>query len=379
MFTIWLHFRFFLHVCTNVIATIFLVFGLLLPYTNNDICLAAGTDRPETAINGPVDIIFDTDMGNDVDDALALAMIHALADRGECRLVAVTITNDLQNAARYVDLVDTFYGRGNIPIGLVHGGVLPEDDRFTTTLVSQRETDGQRFPRSYADNYSFLDATELLRKTLSAAADRSIVVVQVGFSTNLARLLASKADKYSPLDGKSLAAKKVRLLSVMGGAFPPEDFLSVERNPRNVRNLEYNIVKDIASAKLLFRDWPGPILLSGFEIGKAICYPCQSILDDYGYVAHHPVAEAYKLYRKMPHNRPTWDLTSVLAVVRPNRNYFGLSPRGTVTVEDDGFTSFTANPQGKCRYLTVTPEQVTRVKEAFVNLCSQPPAGKVKK
>ena len=33
----------------------------------------------------PVPIIFDTDMGNDIDDALALAMIHTLADRGEAR------------------------------------------------------------------------------------------------------------------------------------------------------------------------------------------------------------------------------------------------------------------------------------------------------
>ena len=29
-------------------------------------------------------VIFDTDMGNDIDDALALAMLHALSDRGEC-------------------------------------------------------------------------------------------------------------------------------------------------------------------------------------------------------------------------------------------------------------------------------------------------------
>ena len=34
----------------------------------------------------PPGVIFDTDMGNDVDDALALAMLHALESRGECRL-----------------------------------------------------------------------------------------------------------------------------------------------------------------------------------------------------------------------------------------------------------------------------------------------------
>ena len=49
----------------------------------------ADSDRPA--------VIFDTDMGNDVDDALALAMIHALQSRGECELLAVTITNALND------------------------------------------------------------------------------------------------------------------------------------------------------------------------------------------------------------------------------------------------------------------------------------------
>ena len=46
-------------------------------------------------------VIFDTDMGNDVDDALALAVLHALQSRGQCRLgekkladVAMTATVD---------------------------------------------------------------------------------------------------------------------------------------------------------------------------------------------------------------------------------------------------------------------------------------------
>ena len=42
----------------------------------------------------PVPIIFDTDMGNDIDDALALGLIHALQSKGECKLLAVTLTKD---------------------------------------------------------------------------------------------------------------------------------------------------------------------------------------------------------------------------------------------------------------------------------------------
>ena len=37
----------------------------------------------------PVKLIFDTDMGNDVDDALALAMLHSLESRGELSLIHI--------------------------------------------------------------------------------------------------------------------------------------------------------------------------------------------------------------------------------------------------------------------------------------------------
>src|SRR5208337_931921 len=62
-------------------------------------------------------VIFDTDMGNDIDDALALAMLHALTDRGECELIGVTLTNANPAAVPYVRMVNRFYGRGDLPVG----------------------------------------------------------------------------------------------------------------------------------------------------------------------------------------------------------------------------------------------------------------------
>src|ERR1700685_3006909 len=75
-------------------------------------------------------VIFDTDMGNDVDDALALAMLHAFASRGEVKLLAVTVSKDNPWAAEYVRLVDEYYGRGTIPGGIVHDGKTPEDGLY---------------------------------------------------------------------------------------------------------------------------------------------------------------------------------------------------------------------------------------------------------
>src|SRR6202161_4738718 len=62
-------------------------------------------------------VIFDTDMGNDIDDALALAMLHALSDRGECELIGVTLTNAHPAAVPYIRMLNRFYGRGELPVG----------------------------------------------------------------------------------------------------------------------------------------------------------------------------------------------------------------------------------------------------------------------
>lgn len=315
------------------------------------------------AAAGPVPIVFDTDIGNDVDDVLALGMLHALESRGECRLIAVTITKDNPLAAAFTDAVNTFYGRGDIPIGVVRGGAEPGSGKFLS-LAEQRDVDRLRYPHDLRWEDA-PEATTLLRRILTAESDGSVVIVQVGFSSNLARLLDSPPDEISPLSGRDLVARKVRQLSVMAGAFKPIG---------GKRHLEYNVVKDIPAAKKVATAWPTPVVWSGFEIGIALPYPAISIERDYRYVPHHPLAEAYVLYQPPPHNRSTWDLTAALYAVRPDRGYFELSEPGRVIVEDDGETRFEPVPDGPHRYLVLRPEMAGRVTEALVMLASQPPA-----
>ena len=318
--------------------------------------LAAAPERP-------VRLIFDTDMGNDVDDALALGVIHALQSRGECELLAVTITKDQETCAPFVDAVNTFYGRGDIPIGVVREGPTRDESRFTV-LANVRDDGKLRYPHKLASGNNAPEATGLLRKVLAAQPDHAVAIAQVGFSTNLARLLDSPPDEHSPLDGRALVAQKVRVLSAMAGAFKPI-------NAKEHR--EYNVVMDIPAAKKLAAEWPTPIVYSGFEIGIAIPYPAASIDRDFAYVPHHPLAEAYQLYMPTPHERPTWDLTSVLWAVRPDRGYFDLSPGGRTIVDDEGHTLFEEAPGGNRYYLICSDEQALRAREAFAQLVSQPP------
>lgn len=325
--------------------------------------LSAMAQNLSAAPERPVPLIFDTDIGNDVDDALALGVIHALQSRGECELLAVTITKDHELCAPFVDAVNTFYGRGDIPIGVVKDGPTPGDSKFLP-LAEQRDNGELRYPHDLMSSADAPDATTVLRKALASAGDSSVAIAQVGFSTNLARLLASGPDDISDLSGRDLVAKKVRLIAIMAGAFEPIEG-KVHR--------EYNVVMDIPAAQALAKDWPTPIVYSGYEIGLNIPYPAASIERDYAYVAHHPLAEAYQLYIPTPHERPTWDLTSVLWAVRPERGYFDLSARGKTRVTDEGVTEFEETADGNCVYLIASEEQRIRTKEALVQLSSQPP------
>ena len=324
---------------------------------------------------GPVPVVFDTDLGNDCDDVLALGMLHALADRGECDLLCVTTSKAHRLSAPFADLLNTFYGRPEVPVGACSiGGELagpkPHEGRYLR-LAEARTAGGARvYPHDLPhDPAAVPDAVPVLRRALAGAADGMAVVVQVGFSTNLARLLDSPADDLSPLTGRELVKRKVDRLVLMAGAFEPIRDASGDLRPHR----EFNVAVDVPSCRKLAAEWPTPMLWSGFEIGLAVPYPAASVERDYRYAARHPLPEAYQLYEPTPHERPTWDLTAALHAVRPGRGYFGLSEPGHVTVADDGVTTFAPDPAGSHRYLMLPAGAGDRVAATFAALCSQPP------
>jgi len=310
----------------------------------------------------PIPLIFDTDMGNDIDDALALATIHALQTRGECRLIGVTLTKDDPLAAPFVDMINTYYGRGTIPVGVVKNGKGRKGSSYLKVAAQTKADGSPSWPYDLRQASQAEDAVSLLRRLLAKVPNRSAVIVQVGFSTNLAAFLDSKGDSISPLSGIDLARQKVALLSIMAGNFE-------KAVP------EFNVREDIPAAQKLLKEWPTEVVLSGWEIGVALPYPAVSIEQDFRVGPGSPVVDAYRAYAKMPYDRPTWDLTSVLYAVRPSRDYFGVTEPGTVVVDDTGITVFEKKAGGRHRYLTLTPEQKARTLEALVQLTSQPAGG----
>ena len=331
-------------------------------------CLAAAANAaPPTAVGGPLPVIFDTDITDDCDDALALAMLHALADRGECRIEAVTISKINPLTAPFVDAVNTYYGRGDIPIG-VPRHAQKRESRYLAVCQARNADGSQRYPHDLLSSDDADDAVEVLRKTLAAATDGSVAIIQVGLATNLADLLDSEPDELSPLSGRELVERKCRLASVMAGCFGPL--------PDKHRHAEANVVNGITAMQRFADNWPKsvPVIWSDYRIGLATPFPRVSIARDFGYDPHHIVREAYLLHSGPNHDRPSWDLTSVLYAVRPLDNNFDLSPPGRVTVDDAGFTTFEPAAEGRDRYLILRDDQIDRVIATQRALASQPPS-----
>ena len=218
------------------------------------------------------------------------------------------------------------------------------------------------FARSRKSYDDLPDAHMLYRQILAKQPDHSVVIATVGFSTNLARLLDTPADEYSPLTGKELVAKKVKFLSAMAG------------NISELEHHEYNVVKDLPAAVKVFAEWPTEIVVSPFEVGRAIKYPGESIENDFTWAPKHPMVEAYKAYLPMPYDRPTWDLTSVLYAVEGD-SWFTMSEPGRIEITQEGSSVFTPCPDGNVRYMKVDDAQCAAILGRFKEvITSQPKA-----
>jgi hypothetical protein len=276
-------------------------------------------DAPSSAPK-PVRLILDTDMSGDCDDAGALALLHALADRGECEILAV-VTNrrDLTNAsAAAVDAINTYYGRGNIPIGTDKIGptAFQRTSPYTTALRDDFQHDTP--PDSEA-----ADAIDVYRKTLTDAADHSVTICSVGAFSNLADLIREEPE---------LVRNKVQQLVVMGGHFPKSN------------RPETNIITHVEAAKTVAEHWPGEIIWHGFEVGEKLVTGARLKTTP----KNNPVRRAYEL-RPMPGNRmsidagkPSYDQAAAFFAVRgPEPSFWEVIRGGRVHVNDRGITTWT--------------------------------------
>ena len=132
------------------------------------------------------------------------------------------------------------------------------------------------------------------------------------------------------------------------------------------KRAEYNVINDIPAMQKVFAEWPGEIVQNPFEIGKQVMFPGSEVENNLGWEGLNPVVEAYKLYRPMPYDRPSWDILSVIYLLKPE--LFTKSVPGTVTVDAEGYTYFEPCECGKHIVLSATIDQPQALKEYMVQM-----------
>jgi len=231
-------------------------------------------------------VIFETDMCLDVDDVGALAVLHHLADNREVEILAVSFNEAHPSGAAAIDAINTWYGRGDIPVG-VYKGDLPDPDpsKYLDALT--------KFPHDL-DSDDAPSSLDVYRKVLASQSDGSVTIISVGFLNNLNDLLKADPD---------LIKKKVKELVLM--LYLDSDSFQLSRH--NLQNTSLNVI----------RNWPTPIVHS--PVGPQVL--TGAALENTP--VENPVREAYyKFFDNTFQGRSSWDQLAVLYGIRGASGYF---------------------------------------------------------
>jgi inosine-uridine nucleoside N-ribohydrolase len=250
----------------------------------------------------PIPIIFDTDIGDDIDDALALALVLQSPEL-DVRAVT-TVVDDTETRTRLALKQLKLYNRGRVPLGTGASEPLLDPRRLERARQFEVLTDQDELPAAARK-----PAAQLIVETLRASAEK-ITLVPVGPLTNIA--LALKLDPG--------IRQKIDRIVLMGGAFFPA-------------RREYNIYRDRIAAEIVFRSGI-PIVAVGLDVTEKCKLQGEDL--DKLKAAKHPAPQLLvrliELWQnKRPEQYPTLhDPLAVAALVKPSLIE---TQTGTVQVE----------------------------------------------
>lgn len=197
-----------------------ILIAVLLVFPGSARFVFAQAAAPQSG-SSPQLTIIDTDIGDDIDDAFALAL--ALKSP-ELKIIGVTTAfGDTELRARLVDRYLAAVGRKDIPVAA--GVATPHDNVFTQAAYAEREP-----AHKHADGVAFL--LDQIRKHPG-----EVTIIAIGPEGNLAAAIQRDAATFH----------KVKRVVLMGGSVY-RGYGDEHRPPEP----EWNIDRDPASAKALF-------------------------------------------------------------------------------------------------------------------------------
>ena len=288
----------------SYLATILTSFLTIMTPAN---LLAEGAEKMN-----PKKVIFETDMSTDVDDVGALAVLHALADNEEVEILAISFNEVHPSGAGTICAINTWYNRGDIPIGIYKGDLAdPDESSYLDGIAANFPHDLPTVPTP--------SSLEVYLQILREQPDNSVTIISVGFLNNLYDLLTAEPD---------LVAQKVTELVVM--ALLIDD--------------PYNTVRHdlIDKSEYVIHNWPTPLVIS--QHGESVHTGARLAETP----AENPVREAYyQRFNGQYKDRSSWDQIAVLYGVRGLSDYFtevsdgkGRLSNGYAWEMKDGFRSY---------------------------------------
>jgi len=275
------------------------------------LCLLLGCACAGTPVNCATPVIFDTDIGTDIDDAYALAM---LIHRPELELIGVTtVSSDAVARARLAaKLLQVAGGRwARVP---VYAGT-------STPVQYMKQVDWAKDFRSLSLHES--GAIEFMRAQIDARPGK-VTLIAVGELTNVAALLESNPG----------IAKKIRAIALMGGSIYRGYAAGSKPEP------EWNIKSNAKAASVVFESGV-PLLVAPLDSTADLRLSPEMRVDLFARGV--PLNDALAALNSIWRHTNTWKgenptLFDVLAVelVEPRRPYRLQALH--IDVEADGLT-----------------------------------------
>eukprot|EP01084_Bolivina_argentea_P099401 178688_1 len=304
-------------------------------------------------------LIIDTDLGFDVDDAGACAVGNHLADIGACELLGVVHNTGFYYGIGGVNAIMHYYGRGNqsqYNLGAYTGpwGSSQQSQDNQNKYTTRIEHD---YPAPVQNYGQVPSAVAAYTAMLTKAPDNSVVIASIGELDNLRDILKAN---------KNLFVQKVKMVYYMDGGYnfgcgdsDGSGWSPYMGSTDDCYGAAQYVVENIPkSIKQVFTLNGGNVYTGGrFNAG----------------CGQGPVKEAYQIYTN-DGSRPSWDPICVyLSVMGDTSLYSSLTP-GTDNVDYYGNehfdTSNTTNNQYQVWINGNNDGDVTRIIDNL--LCAAP-------
>ena len=254
-----------------------------------------------------VNVILDTDIGSDCDDAGTLAVLHKLADEGEINILGVIFSSGInKHGVGVCDAINTYYNRGDLPLGQYHKEDVGDPLNHYNLQVA---TNTPLYKHDVVD--SAMELVQAYKNMLKGQKDRSVTIITVGHPNGLAHLMRDK-------EGMQFVKQKVDKWVTM--AYTGEKPI-----------IDWNFGRNGSGPYVgeVLEEWPHDLIFSGFGEGILTGHKKLPKTSDY-----NPVKLCYQLWNNAINTgRHSWDQIAVLAAVRPH--LFEFQKKGSMVQDKD--------------------------------------------